>query len=41
LIKIVSRSSFEFQNIIGKGGFEKVWKVLEKKTKKCNALKEI
>ena len=41
MIKIVSRSSFEFQNIIGKGGFGKVWKVLEKKTNKFYALKEM
>ena len=40
-IIIVSRNRFEFINIIGRGGFGKVWKVLDKKFKKFYALKEI
>jgi serum/glucocorticoid-regulated kinase 2 len=36
-----NRSSFEFMYIIGKGGFGKVWKVTNKKTKKVFALKEM
>ena len=31
---IVTRSRFEFLNIIGKGGFGKVWKVIDKKYRK-------
>jgi serine/threonine protein kinase len=37
----ITRNNFEFQYIIGKGGFGKVWKVLEKKHKIIYALKEM
>ena len=37
----LSRNNFEFIYIIGKGGFGKVWRVKEKKTKKLYALKEM
>ena len=39
--EIVSKSSFQYINIIGRGGIGKVWKVLHKKTKKIYALKEM
>ena len=32
----VTKSSFDFINIIGRGGFGKVWKVYSRKYKKCN-----
>ena len=35
----ISKSSFEFLGIIGKGGFGKVWKVLYKKRKMIFAMK--
>ena len=38
---IVSRENFQFLYVIGKGGFGKVWKVQDKKTKKYYALKEM
>ena len=38
---LVNRNRFQFQYIIGKGGFGKVWKVLDKKKKKTYALKEM
>ena len=31
---LVNRNRFQFQYIIGKGGFGKVWKVLDKKHQK-------
>jgi hypothetical protein len=31
--KQVSKNSFIFETVIGRGGFGKVWKVVEKKTK--------
>jgi serine/threonine protein kinase len=37
----LSRNSFEFQYVVGKGGFGKVWKVVYKKYKKLYALKEM
>ena len=37
----LSRNNFEFIFIIGKGGFGKVWRVQEKKTKALYALKEM
>ena len=37
----LSRNNFVFIYIIGKGGFGKVWRVQEKKTKKLYALKEM
>ena len=37
----LSRNNFEFIYIIGKGGFGKVWRVKEKKSKKLYALKEM
>ena len=37
----VTKSSFEFINIIGRGGFGKVWKVYHKKYKKIYAMKEM
>ena len=32
----VSKASFEYLQIIGKGGFGKVWKVYSRKFKLCN-----
>ena len=40
-IIIVTKNSFEFQYIIGKGGFGKVWQVTLKKTQKLYAIKEM
>ena len=37
----MNRSYFEFQYVIGKGGFGKVWKVMFKKNHKIYALKEM
>ena len=37
----LNRNNFEFLFIIGKGGFGKVWRVQEKKTKELYALKEM
>ena len=37
----VSKSSFEFLSIIGRGGFGKVWKVYYKKQKKIFAMKKM
>ena len=39
--EVIDRNSFEFINIIGKGGFGKVWKVFHKKRKNYFALKEM
>lgn len=36
-----SKEHFNFVRVIGKGGFGRVWKVKDKKTKKCYALKVI
>ena len=38
---IVSRNYFEFQYVIGRGGFGKVWQVVMKKNNKKYALKEM
>jgi serine/threonine protein kinase len=38
---VVSRNHFDFQYVIGKGGFGKVWKVVLKKYKTEYALKEM
>ena len=40
-IELVTRNSFEFLNLIGRGGFSKVWKVKWKKTGTIFALKEM
>ena len=37
----LNKNMFEFNYIIGKGGFGKVWKVQHKKTKEYFALKDI
>jgi len=37
----MSKSSFDYQFCIGKGGFGKVWKVEKKKTKQEYAMKEM
>ena len=39
--EIISKSSFEYISIIGRGGFGKVWKVFFKKNKIQYALKEM
>lgn len=38
---LVTRNLFDFKYVIGKGGFGKVWKVIEKKTNTTYALKEM
>lgn len=38
---IVNKNRFEFLNIIGRGGFGKVWKVIDKRNKTQFALKEM
>ena len=40
-IELVTRNSFDFINLIGRGGFSKVWKVKWKKTGAIFALKEM
>ena len=37
----MSRNFFDFQYVIGKGGFGKVWRVVYKKNQKLYALKEM
>lgn len=37
----VSKNNFDFINIVGRGGFGKVWKVTFKKNKKVYAMKEM
>lgn len=34
-----NKMQYEFKKVIGKGGFGRVWKVLEKKTRKTYAMK--
>ena len=36
-----NKQQYEFSHVVGKGGFGKVWKVEEKKTKKVFAMKEM
>lgn len=38
---LVNRNHFDFQYVIGKGGFGKVWKVIMKKNQRLYALKEM
>ena len=38
-VKADSKNLFDFKKIIGKGGFGRVWKVVEKKSRKLYALK--
>ena len=38
---VLSKNSFEFKYIIGRGGFGKVWKVFSKRFNKIYALKEM
>ena len=38
---LINKNSFQFMYVIGKGGFGKVWKVQNKKTKEIYALKEM
>lgn len=40
-INSVSKANFNFVKVVGKGGFGRVWKVIDKKTKKIFALKVI
>jgi serine/threonine protein kinase len=40
-IKKISKSDFAFEYVIGRGGFGKVWKVKQKKTKQLYAMKEM
>ena len=37
----ISKNNFRFENVIGKGGFGKVWSVLYKKNKTPYAMKEM
>ena len=39
--EIITKNSFNFYSVIGKGGFGKVWKVLLLKNQKQYALKEM
>ena len=39
--EIVSKTSFQYKKVIGRGGFGKVWKVIHKKSKNIYAMKEI
>ena len=41
IYNLVNRNRFQFQYVIGKGGFGKVWKVIDKKHKITYALKEM
>ena len=37
----ITRNNFDFLQVIGRGGFGKVWKVYSKKHKKLYAMKEM
>ena len=37
----INKNMFQFQYVIGRGGFGKVWKVEKKKEKKLYAMKEM
>ena len=37
----MSKNNFQFQYVIGRGGFGKVWKVEKKKERKIYAMKEM
>lgn len=39
--EIITRQSFTYINVIGRGGFGKVWKVIHKKSQKIYAMKEM
>lgn len=39
--KTVSKSDFQFNEVVGKGGFSRVWRVKHKKTQQVFALKEM
>ena len=41
MFHLVTKNRFEFLQIIGRGGFGRVWKVLDKKTNNIYALKEM
>ena len=41
ILEKITKSSFEYISIIGKGGFGKVWKVYSRKQKTQFALKEM
>ena len=40
-IKKISKTDFQFEYVIGRGGFGKVWKVEQKKTHQLYAMKEM
>ena len=40
-LELVSKNSFDYITVIGRGGFGKVWKVMYKKTKTIYAMKEM
>lgn len=37
----INKTNFDFLNVIGRGGFGKVWKVFSKKDKKLYAMKQM
>lgn len=40
-VTVISKNNFQFQYVIGRGGFGKVWKVQKKKTDSLYAMKEM